>query len=377
MGARSRSIFAALLSAEPVGNEQGVRVALRVRVFFCAHRGSAETRPGEPFHERAVTRRGPEHRPSPHAERAGQRFDPGGLVPSVFQRGRGIVGKVAEAGEPLIFEDIRCDPRYERLTHSLASKKAEHNFLAVFPIKTKERALGAVACLGRLPRRLTEEELRLITSLLDQLAVAIDNIKLFEEVKSKTAELEESHRALIETLERQTAIAEVLRVMARSPKDLQPVLNAMIANAVRLARAKRGVIYIFNGEALRAEAHHNLSFTGMTIVREPINPDSETAVALAFRNRKAVHIPDVHVEPDFGGAALRTGMRTLLAVPMLLMEKPLGVIIIVRDFAEPFTQTQINLVTTFADQAVIAMETSIYFRSCKPAPVILLDRWRN
>jgi signal transduction histidine kinase len=289
-------------------------------------------------------------------------FNPGGLVPNVFRRGQGIVGTVAETGEPLVFHDVRGDPRYDQLTHSVASKKADHHFLAVFPIKTKEHTLGAVACLGKSPRQLTPDELRLITSLLDQLAFAIDNIKLFGEVKIKTAELEESHQTLIETLERQTAIAEVLRTMARSPKDLQPVLNAMIANAVRLARAKRGVIYIFNGEALRAEAHHNLSFTGMTIVREPINPDSETAVALAFRNRKAVHIPDVHVEPGFGGAALRTGMRTLLAVPMLLMEKPLGVIIIVRDFAEPFTQTQINLVTTFADQAVIAMENINLFQ---------------
>ena len=289
-------------------------------------------------------------------------FNPGGLVPNVFRRGQGIVGKVAETGEPLIFEDIRCDPRYEGLTHSLASKKAEHNFLAVFPVKTKERPLGAVACVRELPGRLTPEELRLITSLLDQLAVAIDNIKLFEEVKSKTAELEESHRTLIETLERQTAIADVLRVMARSPKDIQPVLNAMIANAVRLADAKRGVVYIYDGEALRAEAYHNLSAEGMSVVSEPIKPDADRAVALAFRTRKAVHIPDVQTEPYYGGAALRTGMRTLLAVPMLPMDEPLGVIIIIRDFAEPFTRTQINLVTTFADQAVIAIENVHLFQ---------------
>jgi len=289
-------------------------------------------------------------------------FNPGGLVPNVFQRGQGIVGNVTETGEPLIFEDIRSDPLYERLTHSLASKKADYDFLAVFPIKTKERPQGAVACLGRLPRRLTPEELRLITSLLDQLAVAIDNLKLFDEVRSKTAELEESHRALIDTLESQTAIAEVLRVMARSPKDIQPVLNAMIANAARLANARRGVIYIFDGEALRAEAYHNLSTLGVGVVREPIKPEAGNAVALAFQSHNAVHIPDVQTDPHYNGAALKTGTRTLLAVPMLLMEESLGVILIIRDFAEPFTRTQINLVTTFADQAVIAIENVHLFQ---------------
>lgn len=289
-------------------------------------------------------------------------FNPGDLVPSVFQKGQGIVGKVAETGDPLIFDDIRSDPRYEALTHSRASKNADHNFLAVFPIKTKERPLGAVACLGQAPRRLTPEELRLITSLLDQLAFAIDNIKLFEEVKTKTEELEESHRALIETLERQTAIAEVLRVMARSPKDIYLVFNSMIANAVRLAGAKRGVVYIFDGEALRAEAYNNLSPEGRGIVNEPIHPNAERAVALAFRSRKPVHIPDVQAEPHYGGAAVRTGVRTLLAVPMLRMDVAIGVIIVVRDVAEPFTQTQINLVTTFADQVVIAVENVRLFQ---------------
>jgi signal transduction histidine kinase len=196
---------------------------------------------------------------------------------------------------------------------------------------------------------------------------------LAEEFNKMTAALQEAYtglekkvtertQELTEALEQKSAIAEVLHVMARSPKDIQPVLNAMIANAVRLAGAKRGVIYTFDGEVLRAEAYDNLSRQGLAIVRDPIKPNSDGAVARAFRSRKPVHIPDIQVEPGYSGPSKTTGTRTLLAVPMLLMEEPVGIICIIRDFVEPFTQAEVNLVTTFADQAVIAIESVQLFQ---------------
>lgn len=292
-------------------------------------------------------------------------FNPGNLVPGAFQKGQGIVGKVAEIGEPLIFEDIRGDSRYEVLTHSLASKKAEYNFFAVFPIKTKDRLLGAVACLGQQPRRLNPEDLRLVTSLVDQLAFAIDNIKLFEEVKLKTAELEESHRALIETLERQTAIAEVLRTMATAPTDLTGVLNTITATAVKLAGAHGGLVRLPVANRLQIVAHFNYQTQPqrLAVLRNiPISFDTRSAAAEAFRTQKIVQIHDTQAEKGYQGPGLQTPARTVLSVPLIRQEETIGVISIFRNVVQPFDDHCISMLRTFADQAVIAIQNVHLFK---------------
>ena len=115
--------------------------------------------------------------------RAAVGYNPEGLIQRPFGLGQGIVGKVAESGEPMIFEDVQKDPRYAELSHSMASKGTGFRFFAVIPIKTKGKALGAIACNGRLARRLTEQEIRLMSSMADQISPAIDNINLFEELR--------------------------------------------------------------------------------------------------------------------------------------------------------------------------------------------------
>jgi signal transduction histidine kinase/HAMP domain-containing protein len=174
----------------------------------------------------------------------------------------------------------------------------------------------------------------------------------------------ERTQELSETLERQTAIAEMLRVMARSLTNLPDLLDAMIANTVRLAHAKAGVIRLYDDEGLlRFVAYHrdggpsSFDFRSITL-----RPDEESATTWAVRERKPVHIRDIHSEPHFRGPLEEIPARTVLAVPLLREGVPIGAIVIFRDVVEAFTERQIELVTTFADQAVIAIQNVYLFR---------------
>ena len=149
--------------------------------------------------------------------------------PRGFRRGQGLTGRVAETGEPIIFENVKTDPRYQELSQTKATQQRDHCFFALFPIKAKERFLGTITCLGKEPRKLIAEEVRLINSMCDQIGVAVENINLFEQVRSKTAELESSNSELREALEQQTATSDVLRVISSSPTDVQPVFDAIVA----------------------------------------------------------------------------------------------------------------------------------------------------
>jgi len=150
----------------------------------------------------------------------------------------------------------------------------------------------------------------------------------------------------------------VLKVISRSTFDLQPVLETLIENAARLCGADQGFIYRVDGELYRAAACHNVSPEQKAWIEEnPISPGTGTCIARVGLQHRAVHIPDVLADPDFTFAGARMGGdRTLLGVPMLREGVPIGAFSLQRKEAKPFTDKQIELVTTFADQAVIAIE---------------------
>jgi GAF domain-containing protein len=284
-------------------------------------------------------------------------------APLTFRRGRGIQGKVAEIGEPIIFEDVNTDPRYLELSQSRTSR-GEYCFFGIFPIKSKTRFAGTISCLGKQPRRLTAEEIRLINSMCDQIGVAVENINLFEEVKNKTAELEGANAELREALEQQTATSEILRVISSSPTDLQPVFQTILSNAVRLCEAQNGAVFRFDGEYFRAVGWNNISPSLQAYLSNtPIPPGRESALRRVGLEKRTVHIPDMLADPECVVPEYKEeGMRTNLAVPLLKENRLIGSIAIHRTEVRPFTDQQVKLLETFADQAVIAIENVRLFK---------------
>ena len=203
--------------------------------------------------------------------------------------------------------------------------------------------------------------------MCDQIGVAVENINLFEEVKNKSAELECSNAELREALEQQTATSEVLRVIASSPTQLQPVLDTLIANAVRLSGATRGHVRQYDGEFHRVVAHYGETPEMIATLRaNPLPATPELPAARALLSGQPIHILDVRSETGVHLDLVRQmGTRTMLAVPLLREGTNIGSLTIWRDFVEPFTERQIELVKTFADQAVIAIENVRLFQELK------------
>ena len=282
-------------------------------------------------------------------------------LPRAFRRGRGLTGRVAESGQYLIFEDVRSDPRYQQMTENNAMQRMGDCFIAIFPIKAKEKFLGTINCINTEPRKLTTGEIRLINSMADQIGVAVENINLFEEVKNKTKDLETSNAELREALEHQTATAEVLGIISRSPTDVQPVLDAIVESAARVCGIDDVLLRLRDGNSLVARAH----FGPIPIGRVEVSVDEPQVRWM--REHGTLHIPDVRAaQNDFpilvGSAA---GWRTWLAVPLRQQGEFIGRLGARRIEVRPFTPAQIKLLETFADQAVIAIENVRLFNELK------------
>jgi signal transduction histidine kinase len=267
---------------------------------------------------------------------------------------------VAETGQYLIFEDVRSDSRYQQMTENNAMQRMGDRFIAIFPIKAKEKFLGTINCINTEPRKLTIGEIRLINSMADQIGVAVENISLFEEVENKTKDLETSNAELREALEHQTATSEVLGIISRSPTDVQPVLDAIVESAARVCGIDDVVLRLREGNAMVARAH----FGPVAIALVEIS--IERSEYRWMREHGALHIPDIRAQKDFpmvGSAA--GGWRTYLTAPLRQQRELVGVLTARRIEVRPFTPAQIKLLETFADQAVIAIENVRLFNELK------------
>ena len=202
----------------------------------------------------------------------------------------------------------------------------------------------------------------------DQAVIAIENVRLFAELQEKNQALTEAHAQVTETLEQQTATADMLKVISRSTFDLQPVLETLIESAVRLCGADKGSILRPDGDLYRQAAAYGATPEFIEIARRNPNlPSRKSAVGRAILERRVIHIPDVLADPEYGWATGQRGeeIRTILAVPMLREASVIGVIAIWRSEVQPFRDKQIELVRTFADQAVIAIENVRLFNETK------------
>jgi signal transduction histidine kinase len=260
--------------------------------------------------------------------------------------GRAIRNRV-----PLNLADAQEDLEFPESVRVAARARGFRSAVAV-PLLRKDEPLGAISVTRREAGGFTDNEIGLLQTFADQAVIAIENVRLFNETK--------------EALEQQTATSEVLKVISRSTLDLQPVLEILIENATRLCGADRGQVYRADAEALRYATAYGIAPEAKDYLRQrPLVIGSSSMAGRAALERRIVHSPDVLAEPWFQPPDDRQqilDLRTVLAVPMLRGEALLGVVTIWKTKVEPFTDRQIELVKTFADQAVIAIENVRLFQ---------------
>jgi signal transduction histidine kinase len=233
----------------------------------------------------------------------------------------------------------------------------------VEPIRVLQEGAARIGA-GELAHRIdvkTGDELEALGEEFNRTAAKLEEsyASLEQKVEERTRELAEANAELSEALEQQTATSEVLKVISRSTFELEPVLVTLIENATRLCGATRGHVFRFDGEALRFAASYGATTEFVRwLEQHPIVLGSGSVAGRAALERRTVHVQDVLAEPGYERLDLQSlqDYRTVLAVPMLREGALLGVITILKSKVEPFNQRSIELVTTFADQAVIAIE---------------------
>jgi two-component system, NtrC family, sensor kinase len=262
-----------------------------------------------------------------------------------------LTGAIAEV------PDVQADHEYE---HRDDAKAVDFHSLLAVPMLKDSHTLGAIVIARTQTGRFPGQQIELLRTFADQAVIAIENVRLFEAEQQRSRELSDA-------LEQQTATSQVLEVISSSPGDLAPVFETMLENATRLCEAKFGVLFRSEGDALRAVAIHGAPPAYVEERRRlPLSrPEPATMLGRALSTKCPVQIADISDEPDGSdsgaistGAKLAklAGARTTLAVPMLKEKELVGAILIYRQEVLPFSDTQIELVTNFARQAVIAIE---------------------
>jgi two-component system NtrC family sensor kinase len=263
--------------------------------------------------------------------------------------GRGtITGRTALEGKIVHLADVLADSEY---TLFEAQRLGGFRACLGIPLLRGGVTIGVFALTRPVVRPFTQQQIDLVSTFADQAVIAIENVRLFNELR--------------ESLQQQTATADVLKVISRSAFDLQTVLQTLVESAARLCEADKATITRQKGEAFYRAESFGFSSEFMDFVRTiPVVPERRTAAGRALLEGKAVHIPDVRADREYAFEAQKLDpYRTIIGIPMLREGVPIGVLTLTRSQVRPFTDKQIDLVSTFADQAAIAIENVRLFES--------------
>ncbi|MGH2450105.1 MAG: GAF domain-containing protein [Candidatus Limnocylindria bacterium] len=234
--------------------------------------------------------------------------------------------------------------------------RAEGRSRLAVPIVRGDSAWGTLLLTRAEAVAFNDREIQLVQTFADQAAIAIENVRLFNETK--------------EALEQQTATSEVLQVISRSPTELRPVFDEILSKAARLAEASIAALFLYDGSVLTCGGSHNVTPEfAEHLGRLRVTPSTETPTRRAALERRVVHVQDVRTDPDYVPSPAHgpEAPRTVLSLPMLREDRLVGVITVWRREVRAFSESQIQLLRTFADQAVIAIENVRLFNETKEA----------
>jgi signal transduction histidine kinase len=264
--------------------------------------------------------------------------------------GRGTgVGRVLLEGKAVQIPDVLADADY---TLREGQRLGGYRTVLAVPLLREGLPIGVFSLTRSTVRPFTERQIELVETFADQAVIAIENVRLFDEVQARTAELSES-------LRQQTATADVLKAISRSTFDLQPVLDTLVESAVELCDADTGVIFKRDGDLYRWSANYgNPPEAAVFAKANPVVPGRDSVTGRVALEARAIHVSDVLADPEYGATQLQKlgGYRTILCVPILREGTPVGVFALTRSQVRDFTPRQIELVETFADQSGIAIE---------------------
>ena len=281
-----------------------------------------------------------------------------------FPGGRAVLDR-----KPVIIDDMQVIAEREFPDTLELLKLNTIRSVAEIPLLSEGKPLGSLAVLRADVRPFTDAEVDLLKTFADQAVIAIENVRLFKELESRNAELTAS-------LEQQTATSEILRVISSSPTDLQPVFDIIARSAAQLCEGLFSCVSRFDGELIHMMSTYNYSPAALEVSRRrfPAPVGRQTFAGRTVLERNVVHVPDILADREGGpDEMLLTGFRSVLSVPMLHGERAVGAITVWRAAVGPFAGGRIELLKTFADQAVIAIENARLFKELETRNMALTE----